>query len=95
MVVTSAVGETDAVALAVEDSVADALVVAEDSEDFEEHAARSAAVPRPRAGQGGAASVHGRHGALSEVNKVCAGIELIPEYRRGAVSPMLCVPPSR
>jgi len=49
VVVTSAVGETDAVALAVEDSVADALVVAEDSEDFEEHAARSAAAPRPRA----------------------------------------------
>ena len=49
MVVASAVGETDAVALAVEDSVADALAVAEGSEDFEEHAARSAAVPRPSA----------------------------------------------
>ena len=49
MVVASAVGETDAVALAVEDSVADALAVAEDSEDFEEHAARSTAVPRPSA----------------------------------------------
>jgi hypothetical protein len=49
VVVASAVGETDAVALAVEDSVADALAVAEDSEDFEEHAARSAAVPRPSA----------------------------------------------
>jgi hypothetical protein len=49
VVVASAVGEADAVALAVEDSVADALAVAEDSEDFEEHAARSAAVPRPSA----------------------------------------------
>jgi len=49
VVVASAVGETDAVALAVEDSVADALAVAEDSEDFEEQAARSAAVPRPSA----------------------------------------------
>jgi hypothetical protein len=50
MVVASAVGETDAVALAdAEDSGADALAVAEDSEDFEEHAARSAAVPRPSA----------------------------------------------
>ena len=43
-------------------------------------------------GQGGAAGIHGGHGALSEVNKVCAGIELIPEYRRGAASPMLCAP---
>jgi len=50
VVVASAVGETDAVALAVEDSVADALAVAEDSEeDLEEQAARSAAVPRPSA----------------------------------------------
>jgi len=49
VVVAAAVGETDAVALAVEDSVADALAVAEDSEDFEEHAARSAVVPRPSA----------------------------------------------
>jgi len=49
VVVASAVGEAEGVALAVEDSVADALAVAEDSEDFEEHAARSAAVPRPSA----------------------------------------------
>ena len=50
VVVASAVGETDAVALAdAEDSGADALADAEDSEDFEEHAARSAAVPRPSA----------------------------------------------
>jgi hypothetical protein len=50
VVVASAVGDADAVALAdAEDSGADALAVAEDSEDFEEHAARSAAVPRPSA----------------------------------------------
>ena len=52
VVVASAVGETEAVALAfaVEDSVADALAVAEDSEeDLEEQAARSAAVPKPSA----------------------------------------------
>jgi hypothetical protein len=50
VVVAFAVGETDAVALAdAEGSGADALAVAEDSEDFEEHAARSAAVPRPSA----------------------------------------------
>jgi len=50
VVVASAVGETDGVALAVEDSVADALAVAEDSEeDLEEQAARSAAVPSPSA----------------------------------------------